>query len=64
MAITELNSKESDVLNKANREFIQYGNTSQKCPRCGKALIYQIVGTKEITRCADGTCIMLLSVGI
>ena len=64
MAITELNSKESDALAEANREFVQYGNTSQKCPRCGKPLIYQIVGTKEITRCVDGTCIMLLSVGI
>jgi len=64
MAITELNIKESDILTEANREFIKYGNTSKKCPRCGRPLVYQIVGTKEITRCADGTCIMLLSVGI
>jgi len=64
MAKTSLNDVERDTLSQANREFIEYGSTIKKCPRCGKPLVYQIVGTKEITRCADGNCIMLLAVGI
>ena len=64
MAKTSLNDKERDTLSEANREFIVYGSTMKKCPRCGKPLVYQIVGTKEITRCTDGNCIMLLAVGI
>jgi len=64
MAKTNLNDKERDILSEANREFIEYGSTIKKCPRCGKTLVYQIVGTKEITRCSDGNCIMLLAVGI
>ena len=64
MAQTDLNKSERDTLSEANHEFIIYGNTMKKCPRCGKPLVYQIVGTKEITRCADGNCIMLLAVGI
>jgi len=64
MAETSINDSERNTLSEANREFIKYGNTMKKCPRCGKPLIYQIVGTKEITRCADGNCIMLLAVGI
>ena len=64
MAIVKLDEKERNVLSEASREFIEYGSTAQKCPRCGKPLVYQIVGTKEITRCADGKCVVLLSVGI
>ena len=64
MAITSISDKERDALSEANHEFIEFGSTMKKCPRCGKPLIYQIVGTKEITRCADGNCIMLLAVGI
>jgi len=64
MAEIRLNDNERNTLSEANREFIKYGNTMRKCPRCGKPLIYQIVGTKEITRCADGNCILLLAVGI
>ena len=64
MATMKLDDKEISILNKANGEFVQFGSTAQKCPRCGKPLVYQIVGTKEITRCADGKCIMIMSVGI
>ena len=64
MAETSLNDNERNTLSEANREFIEYGNTMRKCPRCGKPLVYQIVGTKEITRCADGNCIVLMAVGI
>ncbi|MCL1872921.1 MAG: hypothetical protein FWF85_02255 [Clostridiales bacterium] len=64
MADTNLNNNERDILSEANRDFIEYGSTIKKCPRCGKPLVYQIIGTKEITRCSDGNCIMLLAVGI
>lgn len=55
---------EYDVLNQAAIELLKTGITELRCPRCGKALIYEQKGSWEIIRCEDENCIKSIGRGI
>lgn len=60
----DITKTEYDVLDFASRQFIKFGKTEIKCPRCGKPLTYEIKGSVEIVRCTDPTCIKSIRRGI
>ncbi|GHU36738.1 hypothetical protein FACS1894105_07610 [Clostridia bacterium] len=55
--------EETETLFKAQRDFIKYGKTDIKCPRCGKKLNHYCEGSEE-TSCGDPNCIGIIVRGI
>ncbi len=62
--VKEITKKEYDVLCLAVSELLKSGDTTIKCPRCGKRLIYESKGSLEIIRCENISCIKSIRRGI
>ena len=62
--VNQIAAKEHDVLNQAVSEFLKLGKIDLKCPRCGKALIYETRGSVEIIHCENPSCIKSVRRGI
>lgn len=62
--VKQITKQEYDLLNNAVSEFIRNGKISLTCPRCGKTLIYEKIGSLEIIRCEDTSCIKSIRRGI
>lgn len=56
--------QEYSVLDLAVQEILEHGYTSQRCPRCGKELVYTLQGSREIIGCSEPTCIKSIRRGI
>lgn len=59
-----ITQNEYNVLNQAAIELLKTGRTKQRCPRCGKPLVYEEKGSWEIIRCEDKNCIKSIGRGI
>jgi len=55
---------EAKTLLNAQKDIITLGNTSVKCPRCGKSLEYRCGASGETICCIDETCIVVYTRGI
>ena len=62
--VNQITTQEYDVLNKAVSEFLKDGRTHLKCPRCGKPLIYETIGSIEIIHCENPSCVKSVRRGI
>lgn len=62
--VKQITVTEYDVLNRAAADCLSKGSTELKCPRCGKKLVYETLGSLEIIRCEDKTCIKSIRRGI
>ena len=56
--------KEYAILDLAVQEILEHGSTTQRCPRCGKELVYILQGSRETIRCSDPACIKSIHRGI
>ncbi len=52
------------ILDKAVAEYLKNGAIESKCPRCRKPLIYESLGSLEIIRCEDNTCVKSIRRGL
>jgi len=55
---------EANILLDAQRDYIKRGNTSIKCPRCGKSLEYRCRESGETILCIRDGCISVDTRGI
>lgn len=55
---------EADVLLDAQKDIFTQGNTSIKCPRCGKPLEYKWTESGTSIYCSDSNCIIVTCRGI
>ena len=57
-------AEEVDTLLDAQKDFIERGNTSKKCPRCGKSLEYRQNNSGSAVYCMDEKCVITYTRGI
>lgn len=62
--INQVATHEYDILNRAVSQFNENGKIDLRCPRCGKPLVYEVIGAIEIVRCQDAQCIKSIRRGI
>lgn len=60
----KVTTKEYEILDKAIAEYLKNGTIESKCPRCRRPLIYENLGSLEIIRCEDKTCVKSIRRGI
>ena len=54
---TNTTIKEHKFLVSAENDFVQYGETKKKCPRCGNNIIMEDKGTSYSVKCKTKDCI-------
>jgi hypothetical protein len=59
-----LTDTELETIGKAIEEYERLGSTEIKCPRCGKALLIQIMDSGCILQCESSDCVKLSMRGI
>ena len=64
MDIRNITTIENKTLKEASGEYLNTGKITRVCPRCGKPIIYEEIGTRYITRCEDKDCIGRVLIGI
>ena len=52
------------VLKTAMGEYLHTGKITTPCPRCGKDLVFERNGTRDMTHCQDPDCIGMVLIGI
>ena len=56
--------EECETLEMAMGEHLRTGKIETPCPRCGKDLVFERNGTRDITHCQDSDCIGMVLIGI
>ena len=64
MDIRGTNDEERNALRIAMGEYLHTGDIKTTCPRCGKALVFERQGTRDLTHCEDPKCIGMVLIGI
>lgn len=60
----KISESEGDTLFLYAHKIDTLGKSDIRCPRCGKALIYEPVGNSGTIRCLDPECIKLTYRGL
>ena len=64
MDIRGTTDKEYATLQTAMGEYLHTGKITTPCPRCGKELVFERNGTRDMTHCQDPDCIGMVLIGI
>ncbi len=55
----KMTEQEMNILDSTGMDFLRYGKTATKCPRCGKEIELIRSGSSYTIKCVDDDCIAL-----
>ena len=55
---------EYEMLQNAMGEYLATGEITTPCPRCGKELVFERNGTRDLTHCVDPDCVGMVLIGL
>lgn len=59
-----MNKKDFDAIDRAVEQQVKSGKVTERCPRCGKTLVYTQMGTSYEVKCPAPKCISEVFRGI